>query len=263
MSYNWETCSKETRKFVYHLLDRTQEVVAEELVGFYIHGSLAMGGFNPKSSDIDILVVTTTPLSIERKKLLAKMFLKCSNHPFPVEVSFLNEEQLKDWEYPTPFDFHFSEYWRSRYEEETVLLSEMPKNDTDLAAHIMITNHSGICIWGKPIDKVFPTVPKVDYLSSILTDYEDCLKDIELNPVYCTLNLIRVYRYLKEDKVSSKQEAGKWGLRHLPQEFNWTIQQVVVAYASEEQNPIVESGHLLQLSDYLRRKVEELLEVGV
>ncbi|MFJ5770395.1 aminoglycoside adenylyltransferase domain-containing protein [Psychrobacillus sp. NPDC093180] len=259
MGYNWETCTKETRGFVYHLLKRTKEIVAEELVGFYIHGSLALGGFNPKSSDIDILVVTTTPLSIERKKLLAKMFLKCSNHPFPVEVSFLNEAQLKDWEYPTPFDFHFSEYWRSSYEEETVLLNEMPKNDADLAAHIMITNYCGICIWGKPINKVFPTVPKADYLSSILTDYEYCLNNITLNPVYCTLNLIRVYWYLKEDKISSKEEAGKWGLRHLPQEFNWTIRQVVAAYASTEQNPLIQSTHLLLIRDYLKREVEELL----
>lgn len=259
MGYYWKTSSEEVKTFVYHLLDRTKNIVDDNLVGFYIHGSLAMGGFNPKSSDIDILVVTTTPVSIERKKLLTKMFLKSSNHPFPVEVSFLNEGQLKEWEYPTPFDFHYSEYWRSNYEEEIAFVSGMPMKDADLAAHIMITNYCGICVWGRPIDKVFPTVPKADYLSSILTDYEDCLTNITLNPIYCTLNLIRVYWYLKENKISSKEEAGKWGLSHLPQEFNSTIQQVVAAYASEEQNLTIESTHLLQIRDYLKREVEESL----
>lgn len=263
MGYNWGNASPEVKMFVYDLLDRTKNIIEDNLVGFYIHGSLAMGGFNPKSSDIDILVVTTTPLSIERKKLLAKLFLTCSNNPFAVEVSFLNEAQLKEWEYPTPFDFHYSEYWRSSYEEEIAFLSGMPKTDTDLAAHITIINHRGICLWGRPIEKVFPTVPKAHYLSSILTDYEECLNNIRLNPIYCTLNLIRVYWYLKENKISSKQEAGKWGISHLPQEFNSTIQQVATAYASEEQNPIVDTQHLLRIRDYLKSEVEELLEMRV
>ncbi|MDI2586665.1 DUF4111 domain-containing protein [Psychrobacillus sp. NEAU-3TGS] len=250
MSYNWETCSKEVRELVYHLLDKTKEIVAEKLIGFYVHGSLAMGGFNPKKSDIDILVVTSDSLSIDTTRRLAKLFLKCSNNPFPVEVSFLNESQLKEWEYPTTFDFHYSEQWRNSFEEEMEYLKDMPKTDADLAAHITITNYCGICVWGRPIDKVFPAVPKADYLSSILTDYEDCLKNIELDPIYCTLNLIRVYWYVKENRISSKEEAGMWGLSHLPKEFHSTIQQVVAAYASEEQNLPIESAHLIQLRDY-------------
>ncbi|GGA43866.1 aminoglycoside adenylyltransferase domain-containing protein [Psychrobacillus lasiicapitis] len=263
MSYNWETCSEEIRELVYHLLDKTKEIVAEKLVGFYLHGSLAMGGFNPKNSDIDILVVTADSISIETKRILAKLFLECSNNPFPVEVSFLNEAHLKDWDYPTPFDFHYSEQWRNRYEEETAFLKDMPKTDADLAAHITITNHRGIVIWGRAISEVFPIVPKTHYISSILSDFEDCVKNIVRDPVYCTLNLLRVYWYVKEGVISSKQEAGDWGLTVLPKEFNSTIQQVVAAYASEEQNPIVESTHLFRIRDYLKREVEELLRTEV
>ncbi|MEI2358527.1 nucleotidyltransferase domain-containing protein, partial [Mesobacillus zeae] len=43
---------------MFYLLDGTKEMISEKFIGFYIHGSLAMGGFNPKSSDIDVLVVT-------------------------------------------------------------------------------------------------------------------------------------------------------------------------------------------------------------
>ncbi|WP_144512953.1 aminoglycoside adenylyltransferase domain-containing protein [Bacillus sp. FJAT-22090] len=222
MVYNWENSSAEVNMFVHHLLDSTKDILDDKLIGFYIHGSLAMGGFNPSKSDIDILVVTTDSLSMEIKKRLLKLFLECSNNPFPAEVTFLNEGQLKEWKYPTPFDFHYSEHWRKKYEEGAAFVSDMPKEDPDLAAHITIVNHRGICLWGRSIDKVFPAVPKSHYLASILFDYEDCLKNIELNPVYCTLNLVRVYCYLKEEKITSKQEAGKWGLSHLPQAFHST-----------------------------------------
>src|SRR4051812_32518722 len=63
MVYNWENSFPKVKTFVYHLLDRTKNILDNNLVGFYIHGSLAMGGFNPKSSDIDILVVTTIPIA--------------------------------------------------------------------------------------------------------------------------------------------------------------------------------------------------------
>lgn len=261
MGYNWETCSKEVREFAYHLLDRTKEIVAEKLVGFYVHGSLAMGGFNPKSSDIDILVVTTDSLSIETKRMLAKLFLECSNNPFPVEVSFLNEVQLKNWKYPTPFDFHYSEHWRKRYEEElekgTMLyFNDLPREDADLAAHITITNHRGIIIWGRTIPEVFPIVPKTHYISSIMADFEDCLENIVRDPVYCTLNLIRVYWYVREGSICSKQEAGNWGLTVFPTEFHPTIRQVISTYESDGQHHYFDANDLIAIRDFIKREVE-------
>ncbi|WP_263623457.1 hypothetical protein [Bacillus infantis] len=64
-----------------------------------------MGGFNPNSSDIDILIVTEDLLKIETKRQLAHLFLAHSNTSFPVEVSCLNREQLTLFEHPCPFDF--------------------------------------------------------------------------------------------------------------------------------------------------------------
>jgi predicted nucleotidyltransferase len=40
------------------LLAEVQAVLREQLVGLYVHGSLASGGFQPGRSDIDFLVVT-------------------------------------------------------------------------------------------------------------------------------------------------------------------------------------------------------------
>ncbi|TQR19109.1 aminoglycoside adenylyltransferase domain-containing protein [Psychrobacillus vulpis] len=265
MDVQWSNASPDIQRFVYELLDKTKEIIGEELEGFYIHGSLAMGGFKRKSSDIDILVITTTPLTMESKKIFAKLFLEYSNQPFPVEVSFLNIEQLKFWKHPSPFDFHYSELWIKRYEDElsvgiTSCLNWEDMTDPDIAAHLTITYHRGICLFGKPIKVVFPLIPKAHYISSIISDFEDCLENIERDPIYCTLNLIRVFWFLKEGIICSKQEAAIWGLANLPKKFNSIIEQIVNGFETNEHQYAFEKKELLTMRDYIKREVEGLLK---
>lgn len=264
MDFNWETCSSDTKECIFNLQKEITKIINEDLVGFYIHGSLAMGGFNPSSSDIDVLVVTENPLTIQTKRELAKFFVKHSNSPYPIEISLLNSNQLKDWKHPCPFDFHYSEFWRERYEKD--LLRETPvylngeiNTDPDLAAHITITNNRGICIVGKPIVEAFPLIPHTDYISSILGDFKDCIENIEEDSIYCTLNLIRVFWFLKEGVISSKQEAGNWGISTFPEEFSITVKKVAECYAGYNHTYDLEKDKLVLLRDYISGNVQNLL----
>ena len=40
-----------------------EEVLKGELVGVYVHGSIALGGFHPKTSDIEVLGICTQSTS--------------------------------------------------------------------------------------------------------------------------------------------------------------------------------------------------------
>lgn len=265
MGYSWVTCPQDVRDFIYNLDKAIQRIIKENFVGFYIHGSLAMGGFNPGSSDIDVLVVTNKTIGAEIKWLLAQFFLEYSNSPFPVEISFLNKQQLKDWKHPCSFDFHYSEFWRKRYQDDlirgTFQFSQKDNDtDTDLAAHITITNHRGICVSGDSIAKVFPMVPRSDYISSIMGDFQDCVRNIEEDPVYSCLNLIRVFWYLKEGIISSKQEAGNWGLKILPQDLRTTVEKVINIYTDKKNNNSFNKDELSFLKNYIAEKVESLLQ---
>lgn len=265
MGYDWERRPSDIEKFIYDLKEEIKKILKVNFIGFYIHGSLAMGGFNPNSSDIDVLVVTFKTMKVDIKRLLAQFLLNHSNLPFPVEISFLNREQLRDWQHPCSFDFHYSEFWRERYQNDLLrgsynFLNDDTSTDTDLAAHITITNHRGICVEGEPIDKVFPSVPRLDYISSIIGDFEDCLQNIKVEPIYCTLNLIRVYWYLKEGVISSKLEAGNWGCRVLPQDFSKTVRNVVNIYTGEDDECPLSKDELIFLRDYLEERVQALLQ---
>lgn len=260
----WKTCSSEVKDFVFHLNKSMKEIIKENYLGFYIHGSLAMGGFNPKSSDVDVLVITHQSLEVEDKRKLARFLLGYSNSPYPIEISFLNTDQLRHWQHPCVFDFHYSEFWRERFERDLLngtyqYINGDIHSDADLAAHLTITYQRGICVEGKPIKEVFPLVPSADYTSSILGDYYDCLENIEKDPIYCSLNLIRVFWFLKEGVVSSKQEAGNWGLKTFPKDVRTIIRKVVDSYNNGNGTNTFEKDELVSLRDYIADKVQKLL----
>jgi len=264
MADQWETCPPNVKNFVLQLLKHVEEILSDRMLGFYVHGSLAMGGFNPRKSDIDILVVTSEPLSISDKRKCAQLLLQFSKSPFPIEISFLNQGQLKSWQHPCPYDFHYSEWWRNRFENKeehaSLFLNEIVKTDPDLAAHIVITRTRGICVKGKPIPEVFPEIPRADYIASILGDYKDCLKNIEAHPVYSVLNSLRVLWFLKEDVIASKIEAGQWGLSVLPNKFTKTIRKAADSYLDEHSDTYFDTDELILFKDYISKAVQNLLK---
>jgi predicted nucleotidyltransferase len=55
----------EVNQIISLVLTRAQEVLQEQFVGMYLYGSLATGGFNLRTSDIDFAIVTETTLPDE------------------------------------------------------------------------------------------------------------------------------------------------------------------------------------------------------
>jgi predicted nucleotidyltransferase len=55
------------------LVSRITDALGDNLVGVYLGGSLALGGFEPQTSDVDVLVVTERPLSATDMTRLAAL----------------------------------------------------------------------------------------------------------------------------------------------------------------------------------------------
>ncbi|QSO54269.1 DUF4111 domain-containing protein [Alicyclobacillus curvatus] len=253
---SWTNCPTDVANFVNDLITDITRICAGTFTGGYLHGSLAMGGFNPQSSDIDILVVTNRSVTLADKRHLAELFLERSGHPYPIEISILTEQQLLDWKHPSPYEFHYSEMWRTKYELALTLGSQeffdhRGNQDVDLAAHLTVTKERGICLSGKPISEAIPFIPREHYLDSILSDFHNCLDNIIETPIYSVLNLVRVYLFAKAGLVSSKIEAGEWALLNLPEEFEPTIQKVVEKYSNARSSVCFSPQELTLLRDYV------------
>jgi len=257
--YSWMNCPDQVRRQVDGFLDGLREILAVDLIGVYLHGSLAMGCFNPQRSDIDLLVVTRQGMTVETKWRVAGLLLHCSNDPRPIEISFLSESDLQPWRHPTLFDFHFGEDWRKGLEEQMAdgrwrTWNDEPRTDADLAAHITITSIRGTCLYGKPIAEVFPSVPREHYLASIVDDFEWAKDRIAANPVYFILNACRVLAYLREGRICSKDEGGEWALQALPPEFHPLVALALDVYRGARDDTPFDSDALNLFLQYMEEQ---------
>jgi predicted nucleotidyltransferase len=259
--YGWKNCPDSIRRQVDIFRDGVVNILGDNLTGIYLHGSLAMNCFNPARSDLDLLVITQEGLG-ETIRDIAALVLETSGSPSELEISFLRESYLHPWRYPTPFDFHFSETWREKTalelaaERWQLWAGDPPPTDPDLAAHITITRARGISLYGKPIADVFPEVPRADYLDSILADFDYAREQIAENPVYAVLNFCRIYSYVRDGRIDSKDEGGVWALDGLP-DYRPLIQAALDAYRGEDVPGGFDAGMLAAFADAIRVRIHQ------
>ncbi len=263
MSYHhWINCPQSVKNQVAALVGTVKAIAKEQLVGVYLHGSLALGCFNPDRSDLDLLVVTHAPLMREMKQALIDELLLLSGDPSPIEISFLCQTQLGTWHYPTPYDLHYSEMWREGYQNRSERQKWLPsadqdKFDSDLAAHLTVLLARGITLYGKPAAEVFPAVPVTDYQAAILADYRDARAKVEQNPLYAVLTACRVYGYLSEKRILSKQEGARWGINNLPGEYKSLLVSALAIYQGDAVEEPLAARELAAFLKFINRRIVE------
>lgn len=215
---------------------KSQEILLDNLVGIYLHGSAVMGCFNEKKSDIDLVVVVNAAITNEVKRKYMDMVVELNTYALEkgIELSIVKRDVCKPFIYPTPFELHFSNAHLQWYKTNPIdYVEKMNGVDKDLAAHFTILCHRGKCLYGQDIQDVFAEVKKEFYFDSIWNDIENAEEEIKTNPTYIILNLCRVLAYRKDGIVLSKREGGKWGIDHVPKKYHDLILQALDEYASD------------------------------
>lgn len=239
--------------------EMSKEILGNNLVGIYLHGSAAMGCFNPQKSDLDLILIVEDEISNVVKMEFMKRVAEL-NEQAPakgIELSIVKKEFCKPFVYPTPFELHFSVMHLNWFHENPEdYIEKMKGADKDLAAHFTIIYKYGIVLFGDKISEVFGEIPKEDYIDSIWSDIEGACEEILADPMYITLNLCRVLAYLQEKLVLSKKEGGEWGLNGLPQKFRALIQEALHSYASDEEM-ITDSETPQDFAKYMLAQIEE------
>jgi hypothetical protein len=263
--YGWHNCPVAVREQIDQLSSTLSCLLTEHLIGIYLHGSLAMGCFNPHHSDLDLLVMTTNYMSLTTKRQIIEYLLRCSRQPRPIEISFLAHSQLLPWRYPTPFDLHYSEMWRDTYADDLLsgtwqAWNTNQQRDPDLAAHITVINARGICLTGEPIAAIFPVVPADNYRASLATDIHDSLEAIVSDPVYAILNCCRTYAYIRDGHIFSKEEGGRWALDVLLAKYCDTVSAALAAYRSDTGEQSFEPNALIVFATYMRQLLAPILQ---
>lgn len=238
------------------------EELKENLVGVYLHGSLAMGCFNPKKSDIDLLVIVKDKLDVATKKRIARKLVGIDRallNEGGIELSIVLETYVTDFIYPTPFELHYSKLYRETYKVDEDYVCE-GMEDPDLAAHIFVTYHRGVTLYGKPIRETFRPIDRQYYVRSIMYDLEDTVNGIIHSPVYYVLNICRAWYFLEEGAVASKQEGGEWAKNKLPKTYKAIVQQCLDDYHGQTDHFRVPPKQLIEFARFMLKKINTLVE---
>jgi streptomycin 3"-adenylyltransferase len=169
-------------------------------------------------------------------------------------MSIVRENAVRELPCPTPFELHYSNDWYQRYKNGEVDLSA-PQMDEDLPAHFAVIKTRGICIYGRPIDEIFPEIPEDIYIRFIFTEAKWIYRRTEQDPLYTILNFCRILAFLKDRKITSKKEGGEWALAGLPSEFSPLVIAALDCYTGSLADMKYDQGMFSRFLEYSRSEI--------
>lgn len=234
-----------------------EKILMDNLVGIYVHGSIAFKCFNWDKSDIDFVVVINNKIDMNTKLQL----LNCLETLRPqcpqkrLEMSVVLKEYCVHFQYPTPYELHFSNGWLNRYLTNPIsMCGDKIKTDKDLAAHFTVIREVGRVLHGLPIEDVFGSVGKAYYLDSIKNEVSDAKNEVLENPIYIILNLCRVLAYIEDNFIVSKEQGGQWAIGKINKKYLPLVQSALNCYQTNAEVS-VDNNLAVEFSEYMLNKI--------
>lgn len=247
----------QTETLLHQLKMVTTRVFADELIGVYLHGSLALGSFDLQVSDLDyLIVVAQRPTVTQKLQLMQATFdeLLPQAPAKGLEFHVLTLDAIQNGSHPFAFELHYSPMHTDAYINDPALyVKNMRGNDPDLAVHLAVTWQAGITLVGQPINQVFKPIPRRDYFNSAWGDIQNSEAEILDQPVYTLLNLCRLHAYLTDGVIRSKAEGGRWGLAHFNDNSTQLIDWALSRYGQTESSNA--KPHAFAFIQFAKREV--------
>jgi predicted nucleotidyltransferase len=208
----------EAQRYLDDVVSTLRDSLGAGLVGVYLHGSLAMGGFCPGRSDVDVLAVCAEPLSHEHSIALgdALVVIPRLRSGTDLELSLVTDAALRTPSAAPSFEAHVS-----THEQPFVVDGHDRPGDEDLVIHFAMARARGRSLQGPDPREVFPEPDRTSLLRAFLGDIEwarehgaagweghdmpECA-----SMAYQVLNGARCLRYLETGDLGSKVEGAAW-----------------------------------------------------
>jgi predicted nucleotidyltransferase len=198
--------------------DQVTEVLARtlgsDLVGVYFVGSVALGGYVPGESDVDIAAVSESPLTDAQKHRVASAIVEVSEVCPARGVEFTLYRREIASSPPNDADFEVNANGGPRM--PTVVHADATAEPAFwYVLDRAIAHRSGVVISGPPPHAVFVDVPRSTVLEAM---YESIVwhRAHEKATLYSVLNACREWRFAEEDVIGSKLEGAAWARTRWP-----------------------------------------------
>lgn len=194
-----------------------REVLGENVVGVYLHGSTGTGRTQP-TSDLDVLVVVREPTSEAERRALVTRTQAFSGSPEPrgrwrpVELTVVRQSAVNPWRYPPERELQYGQWDRERYLAGFV---PGPEADPDLAILITAALHADRPVLGPPAAAILAPVPASDLRRAVLAGVPGLEADLESDTRNVLLTLARIWLTIATGEIASKDEAAAWAVDRL------------------------------------------------
>jgi hypothetical protein len=198
--------------------DQVAEVLARtlssDLVGVYFVGSVALGGYVPGQSDIDVAAVSASALTDPQKQRVASAVVEASS-ACPgrgLELTLYRGQVVAS--HVAGADFEFNANGGPRMPTAVHLDATVEPGFWYLLDRA-VAHRSGVAISGPPARTIFADVARSTLLQAM---YESMAwhRAHESGTLYSVLNACRAWRFAADDVLGSKLEGASWARARWP-----------------------------------------------
>ncbi len=196
------------------LSDGIVTALGENLVGFYLTGSLTYGGFDRGSSDIDYLVAMRREIDAREREALRALHDEVGIR-FPmwrerIEGTYVTQEMLKQIDPPKQ---------GRPYVNQGAFWDPDPPYGNEWLLNLYVLRERGVALIGPEPADIFPDVDIADVRAASARDLFDerlpTVDDTELyedphQQAYTVLTICRILHRAEHDQVTSKRVAAAW-----------------------------------------------------
>lgn len=200
---------------VHHLRSAAQAILGSGFRGMYLTGSLALGDFDPRSSDIDFVVVTAADVTADQLSALQAMHARfnASDSPWATEVEgiYIAWDALRRHDPARVWHPHIE-----RGPRETLRMDHL---DSGWVVQRHIVREKGIVIAGPPPRTLIDLVEPDDLRRAVALFMDVWWGPMVHDPwplarpgyqAYAVLTMCRMLYTLEQGAVASKPAAARW-----------------------------------------------------
>jgi hypothetical protein len=206
-----------------------QDALKDNLVGIYLRGSLALGDFDPETSDLDLLAVTEQPVAEAEFAALASLHAQIGTLPNPyaneLEITYLDRAALRR------FQPGLSHPTLGR--GETLIRSE---HHTNWLLERWAVRERGVTLLGPEPQALIDPIAAEELYQAVrlrLNDWADWARTLgepdwqvpRKHQAYPVETMCRVLYMLTNRELSSKPQAVAWALQILPEPWRATVER--------------------------------------
>jgi len=203
----------EVARYAEAVVNRLQSLLGDSLLGTYLIGSGSLGGYEPGSSDIDIIAVCATPLALHAKQAIAEALdhrvLPCPARG--LEFVLYSKDAVSAPERSPRFELNFN-----TGAGMTHRFSPGPENEPThwYVIDLDIAREHAVPLAGPPARELLARQPRAWVLGAIRDSLSWHSREEPSSPNN-VLNACRAWRHVEEGVWCTKREAAAWARTRL------------------------------------------------